>query len=393
MGTIPRHAEVDVVVDASPTAVWEVVGDPRRTGEWSHECLEVQFVDGAAAPAVGARFRGRNRVGRNGWSRTCEIVGYDPGAKSAGAPSRPGRLQRQHDLDDHGGARGRRGTRITQRYEVVKLGPIFDRFIYQFVPVHRDRTEALTDDLPHRRGGPRPGTATRRVGSPFQLEGDLHASFPVGTSGCTRPHRARQRVGRHRDTGVGGQGQEAGDDHGAGHQRRRRGRARHRHAGGGAAEGEEHQGRGRRARQEQERQPAARPRPGTLTTPPATTASGYEATAVTGFPADTVTAALDQLGVKPNVVMSGINAGQNLGGVTDLSGTVGAARAAAARGIPALAVSQGLGDAPQYDNAAKLAVAWLAKHRAELAKKPKSARPRRSTATTSRTARRARRGA
>ncbi len=113
--------------------------------------------------------------------------------------------------------------------------------------------------------------------------------------------------------------------------------------------------------------------PGTLTTSAATTASGYEATAVAGFPADTITAALDQLGVKPNVVMSGINAGQNLGGFTDLSGTVGAARMAATRGIPAVALSQGLGDAPQYDNAAKLAVAWLAKHRAELAKKPKSA--------------------
>jgi 5'-nucleotidase len=113
--------------------------------------------------------------------------------------------------------------------------------------------------------------------------------------------------------------------------------------------------------------------PGTLTTTDATTVSGYKSTAVQGFPADTITAALDQLGVKPNVVLSGINQGQNLGGVVDLSGTVGAARAAAARGIPALALSQGLGDAPQYDYAAKLAVEWLAKHRAELAKKPKSA--------------------
>jgi 5'-nucleotidase len=70
-------------------------------------------------------------------------------------------------------------------------------------------------------------------------------------------------------------------------------------------------------------------------------------------------------------VLSGINAGQNMGTVVDLSGTIGAARAAATRGIPALALSQGLGDAPQYPSAAKLAVAWLAKHRAELAKKPK----------------------
>ncbi len=113
--------------------------------------------------------------------------------------------------------------------------------------------------------------------------------------------------------------------------------------------------------------------PGTLTTAPATTAGGYASTAVQGYPADTVTAALDQLGVKPNVVLSGINFGQNLGGVVDLSGTVGAARAAAMRGIPALALSQGIGDAPQYDNAAKLALAWLAAHRAGLAKKPKAA--------------------
>jgi 5'-nucleotidase len=113
--------------------------------------------------------------------------------------------------------------------------------------------------------------------------------------------------------------------------------------------------------------------PGPLTTTPATTASGYEATAVTGWPADTITAALDQLGVKPNVVMSGINFGQNLGTFTDLSGTVGAARMAATRGIPAVAFSQGLGDAPQYENAAKLAVDWLKQHRAELVKKPKTA--------------------
>jgi 5'-nucleotidase len=113
--------------------------------------------------------------------------------------------------------------------------------------------------------------------------------------------------------------------------------------------------------------------PGTLVTQAATTASGYESTAVQGFPADTITAALDQLKVKPNVVMSGINAGQNVGSLTDLSGTVGAARMAATRGIPAVALSQGLGDDAQYDSTAKIALQWLKTHRAALAKKPKSA--------------------
>jgi 5'/3'-nucleotidase len=116
--------------------------------------------------------------------------------------------------------------------------------------------------------------------------------------------------------------------------------------------------------------------PGPLTTATATTASGYKSTAVQGTPADTITAALDQLGVKPNVVMSGINVGQNLAGRVGDSGTIGAAKAAVLRGIPAVAFSQGFTvptETPQFESAAKLAVKWLAKHRSELAKKPKTA--------------------
>ena len=111
---------------------------------------------------------------------------------------------------------------------------------------------------------------------------------------------------------------------------------------------------------------------GALITSPTTTASGYSATAVQGYPADTVVAALDQLGVKPNVVLSGINAGQNLGTTTDLSGTVGAAKMAVQRGIPALALSQDVGTSPQYPAAATIAVAWLKDNRASLLKKPKT---------------------
>jgi uncharacterized protein YndB with AHSA1/START domain len=146
MGTIPKRAAVATVVDASPAAVWDVVGDPRRTGEWSHECLEVEFVDGATTPAVGVRFRGRNRVGRAGWSRTCEIVGYEPGREISWRTV-PTAFYRDSTvwtitLEPEGDR-----TRVTQRFEVVKLGAVLDRLIYQFVPVHRDRSEALTADL------------------------------------------------------------------------------------------------------------------------------------------------------------------------------------------------------------------------------------------------------
>jgi 5'-nucleotidase len=108
--------------------------------------------------------------------------------------------------------------------------------------------------------------------------------------------------------------------------------------------------------------------PGGAPAAPATTASGYAATAVSGFPADSVNWALGPggIGVTPDVVVSGINQGQNLGRTVDVSGTVGAARAAAAKGIPALAVSQGLAEQPDYPTAAALVLDWLKEHRADL---------------------------
>lgn len=101
---------------------------------------------------------------------------------------------------------------------------------------------------------------------------------------------------------------------------------------------------------------------GPLTTNEATTASGYEARAVEGFPADTIRVAFDELGLTPDLVVSGINEGQNLGPVVDLSGTVGAARAAARKGVPALAVSQGLGQDLDYEAAAGLVTEWIDEH-------------------------------
>lgn len=99
----------------------------------------------------------------------------------------------------------------------------------------------------------------------------------------------------------------------------------------------------------------------------AATASGVSGTAVAGFPADAVTVALDVLGVVPHLVVSGINEGQNTGPLAYVSGTVGAARAAARRGIPAVAGSAGLGESADYGSAAALVAAWVEEHRSALA--------------------------
>ena len=90
-----------------------------------------------------------------------------------------------------------------------------------------------------------------------------------------------------------------------------------------------------------------------------TTASGHPATAVEGYPADSVRWALTEGGVKPDLVISGINEGQNIGPLVPLSGTVGAARQAAQMGVPALAVSQGIGSPPDFPTGVRSVLDWL----------------------------------
>jgi 5'-nucleotidase len=99
----------------------------------------------------------------------------------------------------------------------------------------------------------------------------------------------------------------------------------------------------------------------------ATTVSGIPGTAVEGYPADTIAVALDELDLDPDLVVSGINRGQNIGPFVPVSGTVGAARTAVRRGIPAVAVSAGNdNDTADYDGAAELVLDWIGDHREQL---------------------------
>src|SRR5688500_18119917 len=69
--------------------------------------------------------------------------------------------------------------------------------------------------------------------------------------------------------------------------------------------------------------------PGEEATTEEMTLSGHPAVAVDGFPADSVEAGLAAMAEPPHLVVSGINEGQNIGPLTELSGTVGAARTGA----------------------------------------------------------------
>jgi 5'/3'-nucleotidase len=111
--------------------------------------------------------------------------------------------------------------------------------------------------------------------------------------------------------------------------------------------------------------------PGTLTATRQKTRSGYPAVAVDGYPADTIGYALSTvLSEPPDLVVSGINFGQNIGPFVAISGTVGAAKAAAMKGIPAIAASSGAATNTDYAAAARVVIAYVDAHRAEYDRAP-----------------------
>jgi 5'-nucleotidase len=94
--------------------------------------------------------------------------------------------------------------------------------------------------------------------------------------------------------------------------------------------------------------------------------------AVSGTPADCVMLALGSelmAGVRPELVLSGVNWGFNVSDAVMYSGTVGGALAAAHFGLPAIALSQAFGDSDWFDfsvaetwGLAVVAELWAARH-------------------------------
>ena len=80
--------------------------------------------------------------------------------------------------------------------------------------------------------------------------------------------------------------------------------------------------------------------------------------AIDGTPADCIYVGLywkNLMPRTPDLVVSGINHGYNLGSDTFYSGTVAAAREGALRGIPAIAFSLGMGEGSSFDSVAPIA--------------------------------------
>ena len=74
--------EVTTTIAATPTAVYDLVSDVTRMGEWSPETTSCRWVDGDHA-VVGARFRGTNRHLLARWTTTCTVTAAKRGRRFA----------------------------------------------------------------------------------------------------------------------------------------------------------------------------------------------------------------------------------------------------------------------------------------------------------------------
>ena len=86
-----RHDSVSIDIAAPPERVYELVSDITRMGEWSPECYRCAWTKGATGPAVGARFKAKNKGGRGpSWFNTPKVTAADPGNEFAFNRSGPG---------------------------------------------------------------------------------------------------------------------------------------------------------------------------------------------------------------------------------------------------------------------------------------------------------------
>lgn len=121
MGQSPiDSAEATVDIAVAPQAVWRMVSDLTRVGDWSPENRGGKWLGGASEAAVGARFKGNNRRGIAMWSTVSTIVRLEPEQAIAwevrppwGGPA----LSRwTYELEPTAA-----GTRVTERWELLSV--------------------------------------------------------------------------------------------------------------------------------------------------------------------------------------------------------------------------------------------------------------------------------
>lgn len=77
---MPEPVSVTTHINATPDAVYALVSDLPRMGEWSPENTGGKWLGGATGAAPGVKFKGTNKNGSKSWSTTAKVVEATPGS-------------------------------------------------------------------------------------------------------------------------------------------------------------------------------------------------------------------------------------------------------------------------------------------------------------------------
>ena len=132
-------------ITAPPEVVYDLVSDVTRMGEWSPECVGGEWIDGASGPAVGARFRGRNRHGRARWSNRPHVVAADRPRVFAFVATDPiGRDMTRWTYRPEPTATG---TVVVESFEMVRSIPLYIRLSDRWLMGVKDRKADLEANM------------------------------------------------------------------------------------------------------------------------------------------------------------------------------------------------------------------------------------------------------
>lgn len=141
-----QYCEASITISATPDEVWKVISDVTRVGEWSGECRGCAWLGGAAAPAPGVRFRGRNHRGGFRWSRVNEVVRADAPTllvwRTVVRFPYPDSIEWQLRITE-----AEEGSTVNESFRVLHIPKLMEWMVGLALPAHRDRSQDLGDDL------------------------------------------------------------------------------------------------------------------------------------------------------------------------------------------------------------------------------------------------------
>jgi hypothetical protein len=124
-GTV--NVTVTKVIAAQPETIYDLVADITRMPTYSPENTAGEWLDGATGPAVGARFKGSNKLGRAKWSTKPTVTAADRGREFAFKVPGAAGAQWTYRFESTTG-----GTLVTESVVQTKRSPLPIRLIQRF---------------------------------------------------------------------------------------------------------------------------------------------------------------------------------------------------------------------------------------------------------------------